>query len=66
MSGRGWAYVHLVLALAWALTIPGSFFFGWWESIAFVVFASIYANFIGHWSAWQAARGEQEIQSQKD
>lgn len=63
MSGQGWVDVHLVLAIAWLLAIPASFFFGWWESIAFVVFASIYANFIGHWSAWQAARAERETEA---
>jgi hypothetical protein len=63
VCGGGWANTHLILAIAWLLTIPASFVFGWWESIAFVVFASIYANFIGHWSAWQAARAERETQA---
>ncbi len=40
------------------MTIPAAFIFGWWESVAFVVFASIYANFVGHWSAYQAARAD--------
>jgi hypothetical protein len=40
------------------LSIPAAFIFGWWESIAFVSFASIYANMATHWSAWQAARAE--------
>lgn len=28
------------------------------RSIAFLVFVSIYANVMGHWSSWQAARVE--------
>lgn len=28
------------------------------KSVAFLVFVSIYANLMGHWSSWQAARVE--------
>ena len=31
---------------------------GWKESIALLVFISIYANVAGHFSSWQAARVE--------
>ncbi len=58
MKSRQWEIAHLALAAVWAMTIPAAFIFGWWESVAFVVFASIYANFVGHWSAYQAARAD--------
>lgn len=51
-----WELVHLALAAVWALAIPAAFIFGWWEAIWFVVLCSVYANFVGHWSSWQAAR----------
>jgi hypothetical protein len=57
-DARLWKALHLVGALLWLAAVPAAFLFSWWESVAFVVFASIYANFIGHWSAWQAARAE--------
>jgi hypothetical protein len=32
----------------------------WWrDSILWVAAMSLYANFIGHWSAYQAARAEE-------
>lgn len=54
-----WRHVHLVLLLVWAITIPAAFVFGWWDSVPFVAFASIYANMATHWSAWQATRAEE-------
>lgn len=31
----------------------------WWrDSIAYLVFVSVYAIVVSHWSAWQAARAE--------
>lgn len=56
--------IHLVLLLAWAVCIPAAFLFGWWESVPFVAFASIYANMATHWSALQAAHGEQKQDDQ--
>jgi hypothetical protein len=55
-SNRSDGPVHAWLAIAWlVLAIPAVL---WWrESVAFV-FASVYANVAGHWSAYQAAKGE--------
>jgi hypothetical protein len=49
--------LHLVLTIAWAtLLIPTLL---WWRtSILWVAFMSLYANVVGHWSAYQAARAE--------
>lgn len=49
---------HLCMTLVWAaIAIPAVL---WWkESILFVVVVSIYANFVGHFSAYQAARSEE-------
>jgi hypothetical protein len=48
---------HLCMMLAWAtLALPTVL---WWrDSILWVAFMSLYANFIGHWSAYQGARAE--------
>lgn len=36
----------------------------WWrQSVAWVAFMSLYANVVGHWSAWQATRAEENQQS---
>jgi hypothetical protein len=32
----------------------------WKDSILWVATMSLYANFVGHWSAYQAARSEKE------
>lgn len=49
--------VHFWLTIAWAiLAVPAIV---WWrDSVPFLVGVSVYANFVGHWSAWQAARVE--------
>ena len=47
--------VHLTLSGLWALlVIPGVTL--WKNSITFVVMVSIYANFVGHISSYQAAK----------
>jgi hypothetical protein len=48
---NGWA------TLAWLLlSVPAVL---WWrDSVPFLVFVSVYANVVGHASAWQAARAE--------
>lgn len=50
---------HLFMMLVWAsLAVPGIL---WWkESILFVIICSLYANFIGEFSAYQAARTEKK------
>ena len=51
--------LHAVLTIAWTLCIPLAFFTGWIYSLAFISAISIYANVAGHFSAYQAARAEQ-------
>ncbi|HJR26215.1 MAG TPA: hypothetical protein VJ804_12140 [Acidimicrobiales bacterium] len=53
---------HLVMMILWALLgIPTVL---WWnQSILWVAFMSLYANFVGHFSAWDAARAETNEQS---
>lgn len=49
---------HLYATLLWAgLAVPTLL---WWrESIFWVALMSLYANVVGHWSAYQAARAEE-------
>jgi hypothetical protein len=49
---------NLVMMFIWAsLTIPTLI---WWrESILWVAFMSLYANFAAHFAAWDAARAEE-------
>ncbi len=48
---------HLVATYAWlALAIPAVL--AWSHSVPFLVFVSVYANVVGHWSSYQAARVE--------
>jgi hypothetical protein len=59
----GWLTIHFWLTLFW--TLPASA--GAWYVVyvmeerhaAFaILLVSNYANFVGHWAAWQAARAE--------
>lgn len=54
--------VQLILTLVWAvLFIPALL---WWkESVPFLVFVSVYANFVGHWAAWEAAQAKEEAEA---
>ncbi len=48
-----------VLTVLWLLfIIPVLLIPGWKDSVALLVFISIYANVAGHFAAWQAARVE--------
>lgn len=49
---------HLCMMIVWAsLVIPTVI---WWkESILWVAFMSLYANWVGHFSAYQGSRAEE-------
>jgi hypothetical protein len=58
---RALARFHLVMMVIWALLgIPTVLV--WKESILWVAFMSLYANFVGHFSGWDAARAEVSAQ----
>jgi len=52
--------LHLVLTVAWFVMVPVAVATGWIGSVVFVGACSIYANAVGHFSAWQASRAETE------
>lgn len=53
---------HLIAAGIWAALIIPTLI--WWrESIFWVAFMSLYANLVGHLSAYQGARAEREARS---
>jgi hypothetical protein len=69
-GSRGWVqastlrHVHGWLTIAWLVIIPLSIATGWLYSLAFISAISIYANVAGHFSAWQAARAEEQAQDE--
>lgn len=47
--------LHLFLTLVWLLLLVPTVV--WWrESLPWLVFMSWYANFVGQWSAYEAAK----------
>lgn len=48
---------HLVLMCTWAALLVPSLLL-WRDSVPWLVFMSLYANFVGHFSSWQGARSE--------
>lgn len=55
MSAATGRKIHLVLMLVWTLVgIPISFYLR--ESVPWLVFLSVYAIIVGHWSGWSAER----------
>ena len=58
---RTLAKFHLMMMFAWGLlAIPTVLL--WKESILWVAFMSLYANFVGHFSGWDAARAEKKAE----
>jgi len=53
-----YSHLHLVLAIVWAALVVPTLLF-WRSSLLWIAFMSLYANFVGHWSAYQAARSEE-------
>ncbi len=54
---------HAFLTVVWVgLAVPGILF--WRDSVPFLVGVSIYANIVGHWSSWGAARAEEAVNDQ--
>jgi hypothetical protein len=55
---------HLTATAIWALAMPLSVVTGWIYAVAFVSVCSIYANMVGHWASYQAARAD--LQAEED
>lgn len=57
MTAKRWRQVHAALTVIWiGLLVPSLL---WWaHSLLWVVLMSVWANIAGHFSAWQAARAE--------
>jgi hypothetical protein len=51
--------LHFVAMLLWAGNFPLLLIRPIRESVAYVAFCSVYANFVGHFSGWDAARAEE-------
>jgi hypothetical protein len=49
---------HGWMTLSWGLLIPITIFTGLKGSIIWIALMSVWANFVGHFSSWQAARVE--------
>jgi hypothetical protein len=57
--------LQATLSIVWFLLFTPAII--WWkESVPFLVFVSVYANFVGHVSAWVAARAEQRIEKRME
>lgn len=57
--------LQAILTVLWfVLFVPAVI---WWkDSVPFLVFVSVYANFVGHLSAWEAARaGEDTVSNEQ-
>lgn len=52
--------VHLTLSVVWGVLLVPTLL--WWrDSVLWVAVMSLYANLVGHWSAYQAARAEEKV-----
>jgi hypothetical protein len=55
---RTWRRIHAALTAVWALLVVPTVL--WWhDSVLWIGLISCYANAVGHFSAYQASRAEQ-------
>lgn len=59
-SFHGW------MTMAWGALIPATVFTDLKGSIVWIALMSVWANFVGHFSSWQAARVEVRQDEQLD
>ncbi len=59
MNADRWKQLHLLGMATWILLAIPSILL-WSQSLLWVIFISLYANFATHFSAWQSARAEKE------
>ena len=57
---------HGWMTLMWGVLIPVTVFTGLKGSIIWIALMSVWANFVGHFSSWQAARVEVKQDDQLD
>lgn len=57
---------HGWMTLIWAVLIPISVLTDLRESVFWIVLMSVWANFVGHFSSWQATRVEVKQDEQLD
>lgn len=49
--------LHAICTVGWLITAVPSMI--WWShSVPYLVFLSVYAIVVSHWSAWQGAKAE--------
>lgn len=57
---------HGWMTLGWGLLVPITVFTNLKTSITWIALMSVWANFVGHFSSWQAARVEVKQDEQLD
>lgn len=56
---------HFVMVIAWTIAVYPTL--SWWkDSILWVALMSLYANWVGHFAGWDAARAEKNTPSMED
>lgn len=60
MQAHTLRHLHAALTIAWLAFAPVAMLTSLRSSVPLLVGISVYANVAGHWSAWQAARAEEE------
>jgi hypothetical protein len=55
---------HGISTILWGALVPVTVFTGLKTSITWIAMMSVWANFVGHFSSWQASRAEVKIDKQ--
>lgn len=65
VDAHAWNVFHKIATLVWIiLAIPSLL---WWkDALVWVIIMSLWANVVGHWSAFQASRAEENGSESND
>lgn len=61
MAGKAWRTFHMCATLVW-ITLAVPTVLVWKDSILWVAMMSVWANVVGHWSAYQGSRAEEKAE----
>jgi fatty acid desaturase len=60
-TGEKIAWFNLNMTIVWAMLLVPTIL--WWKtSVPWIALISVYANIVGHWSAYQGSRAEVEVE----
>jgi hypothetical protein len=62
MSPKIGRKIHLIMMAFWIIQLGVVWFLPAYARVPYLIFVSIYANIVGHWSGWSAERPSEVVE----